>query len=96
MSKQNYVYLMTQHRLDGISSVDNTKSSHLPNSMTTKFLDQHVLILAHVDVSMNLSRRWQISNNLKYIQIIKMWALKQKKKCHFMKWNDNVLKCGKH
>jgi hypothetical protein len=39
---------------------------------------------------MNLNRRWQMSNNLKKIQIIKMLALKQKVKCHFMKQGDNI------
>ncbi len=37
-----------------------------------------------------------MSNNLKKIQIIKMMALKQKEKCHFMKRSDNILEGGKH
>jgi len=49
-----------------------------------------VLTIAHVDVNMNLSRKRQMSNNLKKIQIIKMIALKQKVKCHFMKCGDNI------
>jgi hypothetical protein len=36
-----------------------------------------------------------MSNYLK-IQIIKTLALKQKVKCHFMKWGDNILEGGKH
>jgi hypothetical protein len=52
--------------------------------------------MAHVGVNMNLSKRRQMSNNLKKVQIIKMLALKQKVKCHFMKWGDNISKGGNH
>ncbi len=45
---------------------------------------------------MNLSKKRQMSNNLKKIQIIKMMALKQKVKCHFMKCGDNISEGGKH
>jgi len=37
-----------------------------------------------------------MSNNLKKIQIIKMLALKQKMRHHFMKRGDNVSKGGNH
>jgi len=37
-----------------------------------------------------------MSNNLKKIQIIKMMALKQKVKHHFMKCGDNISEGGKH
>ncbi len=52
---------MTQHRSEGICSVDNTMSSNsemsleLSSAMSTKFLGQQVFIIAHVGVSMNLS-----------------------------------------
>jgi uncharacterized protein YlxW (UPF0749 family) len=52
--------------------------------------------MAHVGVSMNLSKRRQMSNNLKKVQIIKILALKQKMKHHFMKRGDNVSKGGNH
>jgi len=45
---------------------------------------------------MNLSGKWQVSNNVKKIQIIKTLALKWKVKRHFMKWNDNALEGDKH
>jgi hypothetical protein len=37
--------------------------SKLPNATSTKFLGQQVLIVAHVDVNMNLSKKQQISKN---------------------------------
>jgi hypothetical protein len=54
---------MTQHRPKGIYNVDYTlsldsrMSSGLPNAMSTNLFAQQVLIVAHVDVSMNLSKR---------------------------------------
>jgi hypothetical protein len=59
-------------------------SSELPNVMSTEFFGEHAFIIAHVNINMNLSRRHQMSNNLKKIKIIKMMALKQKVKLHFM------------
>ncbi len=55
-----------------------------------------MLIIAHVDVNMNLSKRQHMLNNLKKMQIIKTLALKQKVKRHFMKCGDNISKGGKH
>jgi len=98
MSKQNFVDMMTQHRLKRICSVDNTRSldsemsSELPNASCTKFFGQQVFNVAHVDVSMNLSGKWQVSNNVKKVRVIKTLALKWKVKCHFMKWGDNASK----
>ncbi len=82
MSKQDYLDLMTQHRPQGICSVDYTKSlnlemsSELFSAMSTNFFGQQVITIAHVDVNMNLSKRQQMLNNLKKIQIIKTMALK--------------------
>ncbi len=73
MLEQDYMDLMTRHRPKGISSVDYTMSSKLPNAMSTKFFAQHVLIIAHVGVSMNLIRRQQMSNNLKKYKSLKHW-----------------------
>ncbi len=64
--------------------------------MSIELFGQQVLIVAHVDVSMNLSKRWHMSNNVKKIQIIKTLALKQKVKRHFMKRGDNISKGNKH
>jgi hypothetical protein len=55
--------MMTQHRPEGICNVnytmslDSRVSSELLNAMSTKFFVQQVLIVAHVSVSMNLTRR---------------------------------------
>jgi hypothetical protein len=63
MLEQNYVDMMIQHRLEAICSVHNTRSSNsrmslkLPSAMSIEFFSQQVLIVAHVDVSMNLSMR---------------------------------------
>ncbi len=71
-SKQNSVDLMTQHRLEGICSVDYIMSldsgisSELFNAMSTIFFVQQVLTIAHVGVSMNLTRRQQMSNNINH------------------------------
>jgi hypothetical protein len=73
---------MTQHRLEGICSVDYTMSSYSRMSLellsvtSRKFFVHRVLTIAHVGVSMNLTRRQHMLNNLKKIQIIKMLALK--------------------
>jgi hypothetical protein len=54
---------MTQHRpkricnVDYIRSLDSRMSSKLPSATSTKFFVQQVLILTHVGVSMNLSKR---------------------------------------
>jgi hypothetical protein len=62
---------MTQHRLEKVYGVDNTKSSDLELSLdllnvtSTKFPYQHALTIAHVDVSMNLNKRWHVSKNKK-------------------------------
>jgi hypothetical protein len=71
-------------------------SLELFSAMSIKVFGQHVLTIAHVDVNMNLSMRWQMLNNLKKIQIIKTMALKWKVKCDFMKCGDNILEGGKH
>ncbi len=74
MSKQDIVDLMTQHRLEGICNVDYTMSSNswmpleLLSVMSTKSFVHKVLIIVHVGVSMNLTRRRQMLKNLK-IQI---------------------------
>jgi hypothetical protein len=71
--KQNFTNMMTQLKPKGICSVDYTMSLdlkmslELPNDMFIKFFAQHVINVAHVDVSMNLSMRQQMSNNLKNI-----------------------------
>jgi hypothetical protein len=68
--KQNSIDLMTQHRPEGICNVDYIMSSNLRMSlkllgaMSTIFFTQHVLTVAHVGVNMNLTRRWQMSNNI--------------------------------
>jgi hypothetical protein len=60
---------MIQHRPEGIYNVDNVgsldsrMSLEPPNAMSTEFLRQQILTIAHVDVSMNLNRRKQMSNN---------------------------------
>jgi hypothetical protein len=64
--------------VDYTRSLDPGMSSKLLSATSTKFFGQHVLIVAHVDVSMNLSRRRQMSNNLKKIQIIKYWPQNEK------------------
>ncbi len=51
-------------------------SSKLPSAMSIKLSSQQVLTIAHVGVSMNLSGKWQVSNNVKNVQIIKTLALK--------------------
>ncbi len=82
MSKQDYVDMVTQHRPMGVYNVDYTMSSYLGmsskllSSMSTKLFVQQVLTVAHVGDNMNLTRRQQMSNNLKKIQIIKTLALK--------------------
>jgi len=63
--------------------------------MSTKFFVHKILIIVHVGVSMNLTRRQQMLKNLK-IQIIKTLALNQKVRCHFMKRGDNVSKGDNH
>jgi hypothetical protein len=45
---------------------------------------------------MNVTRKQQMSNNLKKIQIIKMLALKQKMKHQFMKRGDSVSRGDNH
>jgi hypothetical protein len=45
---------------------------------------------------MDFNNKRQASKILKKGQIIKVLALKQKVKCHFMKWGDCVSKGGKH
>jgi hypothetical protein len=62
-SKQNFVDMMTQHRSKGICNVDNIRpldsrvSSKLPNATSKEFFGQHVFIVAHLDVNVNLRRR---------------------------------------
>jgi len=54
---------MTQHRLEGICNVhytmssDSKTSSKLLNATSTKFFAQQVIIVAHVGINMNLTRR---------------------------------------
>ncbi len=61
-SKQNFVDLMTQHGLEGVYKVDNTKSSNLgvsselPSATSTQLFGQQVFIVAHVNVSVILRR----------------------------------------
>jgi hypothetical protein len=74
--------MMIQHRLEAICSVNNTRSLdsgmslELPSAMSIEFFAQQVLIVPHVDVSINLSMRRYMSNNVKKTQIIKTLALK--------------------
>jgi hypothetical protein len=63
MLEQNYVDMMIQHGLEGICSVDYIMSLELPSAMFAKFFAQQVLIVAHVGVNMNLTKR-QMLNNL--------------------------------
>jgi hypothetical protein len=62
---------MILHGSKGIYNVDSIKSSYLRMSSklfsatSIKFFGQQVLIVAHVDVGMNLSGRQQVWNNLK-------------------------------
>ncbi len=61
MSKQNFANMIIQHKLEGTCNVNSTRSSYskmsleLPSATSTKFLNQQVIIVAHVDVNMNLS-----------------------------------------
>jgi hypothetical protein len=86
MSKQDSIDLMIQHRPKRIYNVNYTRSSKpgmsskLLNTTSIKFIGYQVLIRAHVNVNMNLSKRRQMSNSLKKVQIIKT-----KVKHHFMK-----------
>ncbi len=60
MLEQDFVDLMIQHRPQGICSVDYTMSgmsSKSPSGISTKFFAQQVLIIAHVVVNMNLTKR---------------------------------------
>ncbi len=63
MLKQNFAIVMIQHRLERICSVVYTRSldlrmsSKLPNATSIEFFVQHVIIVAHVGLSMNLTRR---------------------------------------
>jgi hypothetical protein len=71
-------------------------SLELLNATSTEFFVQHVLIVGHVGVIMTLTRRRQMSNNLKKLQVIKALAVKQKVRHHFMKRGDNFSKGSKH
>jgi hypothetical protein len=77
-------------------SSDLGMSLELLSDTSIEFFVQHVLIVAHVGVNMTLTRRRQMSNNLKKLEIIKALAVKQKVKHHFMKRGDNVSKGSKH
>jgi hypothetical protein len=77
-------------------SLGSGMSLELLSATPTQKFSHQVLIVTHVDVNMNLSRRWQMSNNLKQIQITKMLALKWNVKCHSMKQSDIVWEGGKH
>jgi hypothetical protein len=57
MLEQDFVDMMIQHSLEGICSVNYTTSSELPNATSIEFFVQQVLTIAHVGVSMNLTRR---------------------------------------
>jgi hypothetical protein len=70
-SKQNFIDMMTQHRIKKICSVNNTRSSYLklslkqPNATFTELLGHPALIVAHIHVSMNLERSRQMFKNQK-------------------------------
>jgi hypothetical protein len=70
-------------------------SSKLPSATSIEFFSQQVWIVAHLGVSMNLTKR-RMSNNIKKIQIIETLAVKRKVRRHFMKRGDNVSKGGNH
>ncbi len=63
MSHQNSIDLITQHKIKEVCNVNNTRSLNIemslekPNAMSTKFLCQHVLTIAHVAVNMNFNKR---------------------------------------
>jgi hypothetical protein len=66
MLEQNSTNLMILHGSKAIYNVDSIKSSYLRMSSklfsatSIKFIGQQVLIVAHVDVGMNLSGRQQV------------------------------------
>jgi hypothetical protein len=97
MSEQNFVDLMTQHRLKEICNVDNTSSSNLEmsselsNATSTEFTCHQLLIVTHVGVKMNFNMCQKAEKG----QIIKALALKRKMKCHFMKQGDYISEGGK-
>ncbi len=62
-SKRNFDDLMTQHRIEEVYNVDNTKSLDLelslekPIATFLKIIGQHAFIVACVVVSMNFNNR---------------------------------------
>jgi hypothetical protein len=90
-SKQNFVDLMTQRRIEEIYSVDNTRSLELevlskePSALSTKLLGQRTLTIAHIAISMNSNRSQQVSKNKKNGHVIKTLTLKQKAKHNYTK-----------
>jgi hypothetical protein len=93
--------MMTQHRINEICNVNNTKSLELevlleePSAMTIELLGQQALTIAHIIINVNLNRSQEMSKNKKKGQVIITLTLKRKVKCHYTKQNDGIFAIDK-